>query len=75
MLLRDAGLIITGKSNAGSGQKVTVKLLDATDSDKEITSYGSHQGSISGDGTWSVTLPKTNFPFNNSTGTFKVKLM
>ena len=56
---RDAGLVVSGKSDADAGSLVTITLLNT--SDEEITSFGSHKATVQADGSWSMSLPKRIF--------------
>ncbi|MFL2802949.1 MAG: Ig-like domain-containing protein [Paracoccaceae bacterium] len=65
---RDAGLEISGTSNAEKGQKITVSLLDPSDN-SVITAFGTHETTVGDFGNWSIKLPTANFP----SASFKIK--
>ena len=66
---RDAGLNISGTTNAKKlDQKVKVSLVKSSD-DSVFTNYGSHSATVQAEGKWSLTLPSNNFPTEN----FKIK--
>ena len=63
-----AGVKISGSTNAEVGSKIKISLLKASDN-SEFTNFGTHEVTVLTPNNWELTLPTENFPQES----FKIK--